>query len=386
MCSNNKTLAIVSSCTSLPENEIRNLALVRGLVSIVCFCLCLVTFVLELFHICSKRNSTTLQRFFIYLTVSTLLYTGALSLQIKHPFDYAHGWQCEVFCTVIGLLNQYTGSVQLLVILGMIVKLFHTISSLCCTSNRLFVEFIRHHQCKIEALFVVLCFSLPCIVIWIPFTMDDGSYGGYGPWCWINILKEDCNASMKGIVEVTLFWYIPFALVSALSLIITVEIAIFLLYVSSCHKIIRNKVRAVMTEMLFLLPFLFIFCCLCIAELVVMVRLQHVKDYYESIHIMWIFSAFSAPVGGIVISTPLFLYFFKMRNRSPASGQLNISDIHTVKPSTRISVASYTSQQERPNFLSRSHEEYFEIPAKDGAEQSRQPETTYGATADFFMK
>ena len=73
---------------------------------VVCFVLCLATFLFELVYICRKKKSSTLQRFFVYLTFSSLLYSAALSFHLERYFLYDQQIQCYV-CEVVGFFDQY---------------------------------------------------------------------------------------------------------------------------------------------------------------------------------------------------------------------------------------------------------------------------------------
>lgn len=151
-------------------------------------------------YICckTKRSSTTLQRLFVYLTFSNLLYSAALSLHTEHYFCYDQQLQYYV-CKVIGFFDQYTGSVQLLLTLGIAVKLFHKVFSFCPQRRKKFTEgCLSWHHFAFEAVFVAACFVLPCTVIWYPFTVDGpGGYGVEGAWCWIEVLEGDCRVNHR---------------------------------------------------------------------------------------------------------------------------------------------------------------------------------------------
>lgn len=331
---------LLSNCTGFNHTRLRELALIRGATGMVCFFLCLLTFLLEMIFICSKGKSTTLQRLLMYLTIATLLYTGALSLQIEHYFRYNQRAQCDL-CTAVGVLTQYSGSVQLLLTLSIVAKLVHTVSSLCCATKE--HQLSRNHL-KFEVLLVIACFVLPCSLIWIPFVLKDGIYGEFGSWCWITTMKRGCHFSKNSFLEELLLWYVPFIFVSTLTLIIILTILILLLaytYFYHTHKVIRGKVRTVLTETLLLLPFCIIFCCVCITEVTIVVFYYHNSSNY----IMWMFYAFSAPIGGITMPIAFFMYFLRMRNSNKPK---------RCHHSIWQKIVSYTSQQKQLRSTNRS--------------------------------
>lgn len=352
----NETL--FSQCSNISLHHLRVLALVRGSVGIFCFLLCLATFLFELVYICRKKASTTLQRLFVYLTLSTLFYTGVLSLHSEHFFQYNQEAQCIV-CKMVGFLDEYTGCVQFLLTLGIIFKLLHKMSSFWQNSYLQGGCLSRHHM-KLEIGFVATCFLLPLTVMWVPFLNTDdkpGSYGLQGAWCWIQAIQEDCQDSSKGYLEQLFLWYVPYAVVSTLSLICVVVIIIFLIYICLHYNLYRNKIRAVMTEILLLLPFLVAFSCVCMVEITIVVLLRYGRNYNLHLHKfpMLMCYAITTPIGGVVIPIAFFVYFLRRKGYSlPPHRLREVSNIRTVRPSSRVSVDSCTSKQERPNFLSNS--------------------------------
>ena len=356
------------NCTNFTKTQVDDLALVRGSIAIVCFCLCLVTFIFELIYISRKKKSTTLQRLFVYLTVSNLFYTAALSLHLQQFFHYDIKAQ-DRFCEAIGFFDQYTGSVQLLLTTGIILKLFYKVSTFCC-ATKFSRNLILHHY-KFEAVFVAVCFILPLFVVWVPFLYSGpGQYDVSGPWCWIRELKDDCSYSNKGFLEQLFLWYIPFALISFLCLICIIAIIAFLIYIHFWYRKLRTKSDVVLTEnrklhtkihvlitdMLLLLPFLMVFVLVCTVEttLVILLRNESSKKVLNN-YVMWMIYAVTTPIGGVVIPIAFFVYFLRKKNFKKERRLANFSNnSRTVKPSTRVSAKSYTSQQERPHFLSNS--------------------------------
>ena len=179
------------NCTDLTLHQGEIAALTRGLTGVICFLMCSIALVFQGTYICHSRNTNTLQRLILYLTVSTVLYTGVLSLHLEHYFRYEGQ---EKFCVAIGALSLYTSSVQLLLILWITLLLFHRLFSLSETYNYLAMKCkpksnccsIQLKQgCCCEILFCIFCFLLPWTLIWIPLLDGPGSYGAAGPWCWI---------------------------------------------------------------------------------------------------------------------------------------------------------------------------------------------------------
>lgn len=254
--------------------------------------------------------------------------------------------------------DQYTGSVQLLLTLGIAVKLFHKVFSVCPQRQKgltITKGCLSHHHSLLEGLFVIACFVLPCMVIWFPFTIDGpGGYGVEGAWCWIEVLESDCTINNEGFLEQMFLWYIPYAAVSLLSLFSIAAIVGFLIYICLRHyNKNRKKVMVAIMDMLLLMPFLVAFCCVCFVEIsiVVLLRIHGLNNY-----IMWMFYAVITPIGGAVIPIAFFLYFLRKKSQAaPLKLQPVSRGRATVRESDRQSVNSHTSQQEeRPKFLSQS--------------------------------
>lgn len=335
MCTVFNDTLLFANCSNISVDHVHQLALVRGAVGILCFLLCLATFLSELVYISCKKNSTTLQRLFVYLTFSSLLYSAALSLHTEHYFSYDQQVQCYV-CKAVGFFDQYTGSVQLLLTLGIAVKLFHKVFSVCPQRQKEFSKgcFSRHHF-LLEALFVVICFVLPCAVVWFPFTIDGpGGYGVEGAWCWIQVLESDCTINNKGFLEQMLLWYVPYAAVSSLSLFCIAAIIGFLIYICLRHyNKNRKKVMVAIMDMLLLMPFLVVFCFVCLVEIsiVVLLRIQALEGRLNN-YVMWMFYAVVTPIGGVIIPIAFFVYFLRRKSQSAPLKLQEVSRAHATVP------------------------------------------------------
>ena len=374
-CSLNDEALLFSNCTNITDHDVKRLALVRGATGIACFFLCVATFMFELLYIChvnsrkkasscsdedKKANSTTtLQRLFVYLTFSNILYTAALSLHMEEFFVHGNGSIHCFVCKAVGFFDQYSGSVQLLLTIGIIVKLFHKLCSFRPRKN--FKKgILSHHHYKFEALFVAACFVLPLLVIWVPFIQNEaGQYGLDGAWCWIQVLEDNCRDSPGGFLEQLLLWYVPYAAVSVLSLICIITITGCLIYICVCHKTYWKHIRKVLLDIMLLLPFLVVFCCVCFIEIAIVVIFKyqsHLKyRSHLNTYVMWMFYAVITPVGGVIIPIAFFVYHLRSKKFALSQKLREVSNAipRTVNPSNRKTVNS-NSDVNRPNFLSPS--------------------------------
>jgi len=352
-CSRNGTeLELFSECNHLNASAVYLLATVRGSVSVACFSLCFLTFILEMVYFCRRGSArTTLRRMFVYLTFSSMLYTAVLSMHLGYKVAQEHCY----FCVITGFLDEYTGVVQLCLTFGVVVKLLYKLITTIFFENRV-KGFSHRHGKAIECSYVFLSFFLPLLITWVPFVVRNGHYGPYGPWCWISRMERDCKRSVSGLMEELLIWYIPFGFVSVLSLLCILIMVAYLVYIY--YKVrnegkMRAKLRTVISDYCLLLPFLIIFTLVCLIEVsVVLFKSKYFKTFGA-----WALYAAVTPIGAVAVPIGFLIFFIRKQKDIPLQKvDLVESNAHqTVPPSTRLSPNSFTDQQER-NFLSRSNE------------------------------
>ena len=351
MACNPNATELFSKCNGIDVEDVYILATIRGSVSIACFSLCILTLILELVYFCRKHSvSTTLRRMFVYLTFSSVLYTAVLSFHLGYRIaqDYCY------FCVIVGFLDEYTGLVQLCLTAGVVVKLLHKLITTSFCEHRV-KGFSHRHHLKIEAAFVTVSFMLPLLIAWIPFAMRNGHYGPYGPWCWISRMETDCSSSLSGLLEELLIWYVLFGVVSILSLLCTIIMVAFLIY--TYYKVrkqgkIRGKLRTVITDYCLLLPFLIIFTIICLIEVSVVIF----KSKYFNTFGAWTLYAIATPIGGVAVPIGFLIFFVRKQKDIAPTKNDHTNTQETMPASDRFSPNSFTDDQDRPNFLSRSDE------------------------------
>ena len=288
-----------ANCTNISDQNVRNLALARGITGLLCFVLCVLTLIIELVLACWRRKfRTILHRLFIYLTVSTVAYLFVLSLHIEHYFQYPHQHN---FCIAVGFLDQYTGSVQLCFTLGVTAFLFYKAFSGC--QGRIKLPCVEKRCCNLwlELLFVVLSFLTPLAFDWIPFVLVP--YGETGPWCWIESLVSKCKLSNQAFLEQMMLWYVPFGVVAFCSfLLILAMITVFVWM--RYHEMIRVRINGIIKEQCLLLGFLVVFCILWLTEVVTRLILYHNESAYG----LWVIYAISTPLSGVIIPVGFISY------------------------------------------------------------------------------
>ena len=303
-----------ANCTNITDQNVRNLALARGITGLLCFVLCVVTLVIELFLACRmKKFRTILHRLFIYLTISTVAYLFVLSLHIGHYTQYPPQ---HSFCMAVGFLDQYTGSVQLCFTLGITAFLFYKVFTVCQDRIRpLPCEGNRCYSLWLEISFVILAFLTPLAFDWIPFVVVH--YGETGPWCWIESLTSECQPDNRAFWEQMMLWYVPFGLVafcSSLLILAMITVFVWMHY----NEMIRVRIDGIIKETCLLLAFLAIFCILWLIEVVTRLILHHDLSAYG----LWMIYAISTPLSGVIIPIGFTSYLYcKFRCTNLTSGQ-----------------------------------------------------------------
>ena len=330
-----------TNCSNITEQNLKNLALTRGITGLVCFVLCLITLITELVLACRRRKfRTILHRLFIYLTISTAVYLAVLSLHIEHYFEYPFRHK---FCIAIGFLDQYTGSVQLFFTFGITAFLFYKVFTVCQDCIRpLPCEGNRCYSLSLEVIFVIVSFLIPLAFDWVPFVLTP--YGETGPWCWIESVVSQCKESKEGFWEQMLLWYIPFGLVALCSFgLILAMVAVFVCM--RYREVIRIRIDGIIKETCLLLAFLVVFCLLCLIEVVT--RLVLYKN--ESIYTLWLIYAISTPISGVIIPIG-FLSYLQCKlccctNRKHGHELDDTLEDSTVPKSIQVSAPSVTTTQ-----------------------------------------
>ena len=304
----------LANCTNITDQNVRNLALGRGITGLLCFVLCVVTLVIELVLACRmKKFRTILHRLFICLTISTVAYLLVLSLHIGHYTQYPPQ---HSFCIAVGFLDQYTGSVQLCFTLGITAFLFYKVFTVCQDRIRpLPCEGNRCYSLWLEISFVILAFLTPLAFDWIPFVLVP--YGETGPWCWIESLTSECKPDNRAFWEQMMLWYLPFGLVafcSSLLILAMIMVFVWMHY----HEMIRVRIDGIIKETCLLLAFLAVFCILWLIEVVTRLTLHHNPSAYG----LWMIYAISTPLSGVIVPIGFTSYLYcKFRCTNLTSGQ-----------------------------------------------------------------
>lgn len=302
------------NCSNLTSKQFGQLAFARSITALVLLVF-LIPIPLYMLCTCKKSLATVLQRIFFCLTLSTSFYLAVLSAHIEHYFNFVS--PNNTLCKLVGFLDQYSGMVQLVYSLEIVLVLFHTIGKFYCRNNG--CQFCDENSKKymyFEACLYVIPWILPLSIAFIPFFRVP--YGESGPWCWILSRNEDCTPT--GYWEQMLMWYIPFGIAGGVS-IICVVLSIVGLGVFSCQYMCQQKEEKRKTieelnkfigEFGLLIVFLLGYFCLFAVELGCY---RETIDGDEYTKCMMAYSV-STPLSAIVIPLAFLIYLrYKFREK-----------------------------------------------------------------------
>jgi len=207
------------NCSNFTDKEITAIALARGTTAAVC---CVTSFIavviLALVNCCHHRVcETVLKRLNSCWVLGIPCAFPTCPCSAPHPLATSIQNRNN-FCKTDGFLNQYLVSVQFLFALEINLVLFLKVceaTKSLKSHDKYRTNFTRGWNAKkIEACLFVLVFCLPLLFDWIPFAT--GSYGPFGPWCWIRRLENDCSDA--GILERLLLQRVPLLMIGPLTL------------------------------------------------------------------------------------------------------------------------------------------------------------------------
>ena len=327
------------NCTDLTDSEFRKLPLARGVTAAVCLLLCIITFV---FVIVTKTYKTTLQRLFLYLTLSTVAYLAVIAVHIEHYFNFKS--PLVRLCKAIGFFDEYTGSVQLLYTLEITLLLFYKVfNKLYHIREKLQWHVLETPQFKfcVQAVLFLVPWMVPPLIDIIPFFVTP--YGETGPWCWIRTLNKDCTENRAGFWEQLGLWYIPFGLVGVCSLGFVIFMAIvFSIWRCEFETQRVRGLKTILAETLLLMCFLIAYCILCAIELTGRV----IATKNNNIFGVWMMYAMATPLSAVIIPIAFLVYLFGNKKYFQKHGSRERSEFGDAAsgapPSARVSVPSHT--------------------------------------------
>ena len=288
------------NCSNFTEEEIKEVALARGVTASICGAILLLVFVvLVILAIWPKSRDRVSgyvkTRLTIWLTGVTVLAELFQSLSLAYYFE-PHNM---AFCQADGFLTQYFGSVQLLFTLWISLTLFFEVCKASQNQQDINIdEDPRCCGCKKKTLLEVgLCFVIFIVSLLTAIPFAFGIYGPIGPWCWIRSLEPNkgCSDHTVGHIIQLVIWNVPYGVVIILILVLFIAALCLLRYIiKTCKLEVINSVV--------IFVFLVITFAMCILELATCdVSLA------EYIYAAWIVYALSTPLGQLAIPLALLV-------------------------------------------------------------------------------
>jgi hypothetical protein len=259
-------------------------------------------------------RGSTQTRLMTYLLFSTAAYLFVLSLHMEHYWNYGLGnlnhseqWKIHL-CETIGLADQYTGTVQLFVTVGVSIHfIYQSLTFYPCVSGTSTVS--KSLRRGLEVLLVVVSLVGPALYVWVPFIAVP--YGETGGWCWIKTLDRDCN---KSFWEQMGIWYIPFGIAAFFSLF---AIILFLVSLRRYFPRITRRKRQKKGEAVVLMVFLGTYCIFFLVEFIshLLSVVMKKKDYSGEVMrreylTFWMLYSLSPPLCGLSLPIGLLIYTY----------------------------------------------------------------------------
>ena len=296
------------NCSNFTNEQLTAIAYARGITAAACGVILLVVLVglLVLAKVDYQRVcGTVVKRLTIGFIAVSVLRQLILSL---HLLDYSlPGTGGLIFCQATAFLDQYSGSVSLLFILGINLVLFLKVAKTTC-SWKLFDDCYKGcmFTCtccskeinKLEIALFASIFVLPLLFDWIPFYTH--SYGPSGAWCWIRSLEIDCSTHKAGFWEQIWLWAVPLGTVILITLVLFVT-SLGLIGCTIKNAGLKNVIKLGITDSLFSLAFL---------GLLFMLYPPHVLSHFNPFKrefVFWMFNAVSSPLRGAFIPLTLLI-------------------------------------------------------------------------------
>lgn len=291
------------NCTNFTGGQLRILNLARSLSGMICFIIVMLLLLLLIFY---KAYKTTLQRLFLYITITTILEEIAFSLAIEHQFYYANQ---DKMCMFFGFLLELTVSITNYLILC---KIFFLLYVVC--SNLYGNPLKSTNPMKKKGLFVfleVFCvlFSIlfPITYLFVPFI--HGTYNLAGGWCWIMTINEHCKS--VGLKDQIILGYGIFEGIGLLSILLTSVFAVLYCRQAYIHKIVRHQHLITLRQTLFLLGFL-------IASVIALSLGFAVRIYtgivkVEENYALWLTLAIAPPIYQAIYPMGFLVYLYTLQ-------------------------------------------------------------------------
>lgn len=239
------------NCTELNISQVVLLSYSRSVSAMIFFILTVVILLLLIFY---KAYNNSLERFFIYLTVVTIIQLGCIGMNIELQYDIKDG---GVFCQWLAFFDQWCAIMMYLFALCISILLVCTIYSQL-HSKDLFSSFRNPKKAKMcmEIMIVSLIGFCPLMVLWIPFYHN--TYGSFNIACWMRIVDENCTVLEFGLIDQIVFGFGAFQMISIAIIFIFISLAVQFCRYAYHYRLTRRHHLKTLCQTLFFMSFMVI--------------------------------------------------------------------------------------------------------------------------------
>ena len=339
----NATVRPFPNCSNLLTDEhIQHIHLSVSIASAVC--LVVITFILLLL-IFYKAYTSTLQRLFLYLTITTVIQEACMTMDFEHQFQYS---EQETFCKCIIFVSEWTNAMAYDFTLGIIVYLLYKLYK---KIKKVPFSGLLRSKCfcvSMECLFIFIVLTFPLNFLWA-FSSDTGH------WCKNRTVDEKCTTvdSTNRIPK-----YVFHDLVGMIGAMMAIAVSFVFCCLACKYKETRRHLMITLRRTLIFLGF-FVVCV--IIETIALIF----GYFYAQSYAWWMVYAAIFPVSHLIfpISFLFYLYSFNLfhwraikraagewrcfhsccgRENVPQGDQLHVREAATAPSSHRVTAPSVT--------------------------------------------
>ena len=178
-----------------------------------------------------QLSSGTTERLFIYLLITSILYSLACLFQWLVLPDYSSNRTRKdaVSCQVTSFFTLWFNWTLMLMTFCIVLYLITVFYPCSCMKGEMAEKWVK----RFEVFYLILTFFGPFLFVFWPFL--HGYYGLDGTWCFIHSTSGNCITDVIGVIEQLFIWYVWKILLTLFALIMLVFI--------TC-RIIRMKKRS----------------------------------------------------------------------------------------------------------------------------------------------
>ena len=287
------------NCSNFTSLQFWYLDLARGVSGTASLLICSLILFLLLLH---KAYASPLQRFLLYLTLTTWLTEASFTAQIEHLVKYAGQ---SYVCQAVGFFDQFCTSLFIMFSLELsLLLLFQVYKSL-------HIRYIpwplwtNHFALLLEVIAILLSLAYSIAVSVVPFA--HGTYGLSGSWCWIQAVKSNCEKSITN--DQNTLAVIPYAVLGAI-IGLCMLLTLVLFCIAACYSTNSPQLNCkLIRDNAILLIFYLVFLGVCVVDVSIGLKFT---NFYEDYTAWFIFTA-GFPVAELVLPLGFMFYMYTVK-------------------------------------------------------------------------